>query len=203
MYINEETGLKKPGITLFKKVLGILGCFFFMFSIILPFCHTLYFVTTEWQVIPEYGTPYSCSTYYWSFRTLYELNTLGGLMKHTPIYYWFYESGFYECIPGPLLSNVFLAIFLAQLLTLVSEITSAFLNKRILASIPLASSSLVVILMIHTNIVLSPSNIATDSYQLGYWLTYPAIILFLFYFILNIVNKKRSNTYTPTPTLTQ
>lgn len=181
------------------KISVTLGCLFFLFSTILPFYHRAYFVAS---MIPEYKPYYS--TYYWSFRALQESrNLFGGYGTPRSIDYWFYETGFYDYVPGPLLSKVLIVIFVAQLLTLVSGIASVFFNRRILAPAPLALCSLVTVLMIYTDIVLSQSNIAVDPYLLGYWFTYPAIILFLLSFILNIVGKKRSITYTPTHTLTQ
>jgi hypothetical protein len=150
-------------------------------------------------MIPEYKPYYS--TYYWSFRVLQESrNLFEGYGTSKSIEYWFYEPGFYDYVPGPLLSRVLVVIFVVQLLTLVSGIASVFFNRRILALAPLALCSLVTVLMIYTNIVLPQSNFAVDSYLLGYWFTYPAIMLFLLSFILNIADKKRSITYTPTHT---
>jgi hypothetical protein len=183
-------------LRIFGKISVTLGCLFFLFSTILPFSHTVRFGDSQ---IPEYKPYYS--TYYWSFRALQESrNLFGGYGTSRPIEYWFYEPGFYDYVPGPLLSRVLVVIFVAQLLTLVSGIASVFFNRRILALAPLALCSLVTVLMIYTSIVLPQSRFAVDSYLLGYLFTYPAIMLFLFSFILNIADKKRSITYTPTHT---
>lgn len=184
-------------LTILREISVTLGCLFFLFSMILPFYHNAYFVVS---LIPEYKPYYS--TYYWSFRVLQEsYNLFDG--THRSVDYWLYEAGFYDYVPGPLLSKVLVVIFVVQLLILVSGIASVFFNRRIFALAPLALCSLVMALMIYTNIVLSQSNIAVDYFLLGYWFTYPVIILFLFSFLLSITSKRRSITYTPTHTLTQ
>lgn len=187
-------------LRIFGKISVTLGCLFFLFSTILPFSHTVRFGDS--MMIPEYKPYYS--TYYWSFRALQESrNLFEGYGTSKSIEYWFYEPGVYDYVPGPLLSRVLVVIFVAQLLTLVSGIASVFFNRRILALAPLALCSLVTVLMAYTSIVLSQSRFAVDYYLLGYWFTYPAIMLFLFSFILDIVGKKRSITYTPTRKLAQ
>jgi hypothetical protein len=153
------------------------------------------------------------ATYWWSFILLQEISFFGvsqGITPHTDI--WFFQLGSY--IPGLSLSSyVLVVIFVAQLLTLATGIASVFHDRRILALAPLALCSLVIVLMTYTNMVLATTKLVfTPGYSsqvidstilLGYWFTYPAVILFLLSFILNIVSKKRSSASTPTPTLTQ
>jgi hypothetical protein len=153
-------------------------------------------------MISEYIRYYS--VYYWSLKAEYTPHSLfGGFRVPMSLDYWFYETGFYDYVLGPSLSKVFVIIFAAQLLTLITGTASVFFNRRILALAPLTFSFFVTILMIYTNVVLSKSNIAVDPYLPGYWLTYPASIMLVFSLILNIASEKRSITYTPTPTLTQ
>lgn len=184
------------------KIPVTLGFLFFLFSTILPFYRRAYF---GFSMIPEYKPYYS--TYYWSFRVLQESrNLFGGYGTPRFIDYWFYEPSFYDYVPGPLLSNVLVVIFAAQILTLLSAIASVFFSRRILELAPLVLCSLVIVLMTHTSIILSASNIALDPYQLGYWLTYPSILLFLLSLIVSRVFKKKNDqnhvTYKPTHTLT-
>jgi hypothetical protein len=181
-----------------RKVIVILGCLFFLFSIILPFYHQIFYYGNS--MIEE---SFYYSTYYWSFRVSRESGRVftSTILQSTD--YWFYQPAFYDFFLRSLLYNVLVAIFVAQLLTLATAIASVFYDRRILAFAPLALCSLVTVLMIYTNIILLPSNFLLDSYLLGYWFTYPAILMFLISFILDITSRKRSSTYTRTPTLTQ
>jgi hypothetical protein len=205
--VNLKSMSSKPVTINVRKVIVILGCLFFLFSMILPFYHLTYFVSGMIE--------FQNSTYYWSFRVSQEISYSFGPIMTPHIDIWFFQPGFYHYnIPGSSLSiYVLVVIFVAQLLTLITGIASVFHDRRILALAPLALCSLVIVLMTYTNTVLATtksvflarytSQVTNSTILLGYWFTYPAIILYLSYSILSIVDKKRSNTYTPTPTLTQ
>jgi len=195
--------LKRLGITLLRKILGTLGCLLFLFSIILPFYHLAYFVSG----IIEFQN----STYYWSFRVSQEVSFFEPSRAPWHTDTWFFQPSFYN--PGSSLSICVLAIFVAQLLTLATGIASVFYDRRLLTLAPLALCSLAIVLMTYTNTVLAASKsvfladytsqVTNSTILPGYWFTYPAVALFLLSFILNIVSKKRSSTYTLTSTLTQ
>jgi hypothetical protein len=198
----EESSLKRLGIDLFRKILGILGCLLFLFSMILPFYHLTYFVSSMIE--------FQNSTYYWSFRASQEVSFFEPprAPQHTDT--WFFQPGFYN--PGSSFSiYVLVVIFVAQLLTLATGIASVFHDRRLLTLAPLALCSLAIVLMTYTNTVLATtksvfllgytSQVTNSTTLLGYWFTYPAVTVFLLSFILNIVSKKRSSAYTPTLTL--
>jgi hypothetical protein len=204
-----KLGLKRLGITLLKKTLGILSCLFFLCSIIFPFCSIVYFGFLR---IPEYNG-YD-SNYYWSFKALHESYHLRWEPPESRTEYWFYENEFYQYMPGPSLSYLLVFMLATQVLTLSTGIASLLFNRRVLALAPLTLCFVVMVLMTYTNTVLlrtdsalypySGSSMITNPAVLpGYWFTYPAIMLFLLSFILNIADKKRSITYTPTHAQTQ
>lgn len=177
-------------VHILQKVFVIAGCVVAFCSTISPFYHAVHL----WgSIIPE--DMHTSSTYYWSFRATYNYRNLW-FGTSSSAEYTFYEHGFYDYVPGPLLSRVLVVMFSAQLAALISGIASAFFNRRILAFAPLAMYSLVTVLMISVNI-LSVPNLAVDSYQLGYWLAYLAILLFLLSLVSNLAFKKRSITHTP------
>lgn len=203
--------MKRPGIALFKKILGILGCMLFTCSIILPFFNIAYIGLIR---IPE-ALGHDV-IYYWSFKASYGTTSLPFEPFTPSVEYWFYENGFYQYVPGPSISYLLLLMLITQILTLSTGIASLFFNRRVLTLAPLALCSLATVMMTYTIIALPKTNStlypfrSRDSFAIigseiltGYWLTYTAIILFLFYFILSIIDKKKDSTYTPTPTQTQ
>ena len=200
--------MKRLRITLFKKILGILSCLFFLCSIIFPFCSTHSCMLL--LRIPEHNG-YN-SNYYWSFKALHESYHFPWEPPESRTEYWFYENEFYQYMPGPNLSYLLVFMFATQVLTLSTGIASLLFNRRVLVLAPLTLCFVVMVLMTYTTVLLRPdsvlypywgSSIIALAVLPGYWFTYPAIILFLLSFILNIVGKKRSITYTPSYTQTQ
>jgi hypothetical protein len=79
---------------------------------------------------------------------------------------------------------VLIFVFMAQILTLATGITAIFINRRIFTLVSATLCSMVTVLMTYTNISRSELSLTSDSYQQGYWLTYPSIVLFIVSFIL-------------------
>jgi hypothetical protein len=94
-------------------------------------------------------------------------------------------------------------MFAAQVLTLGTGIVSIFVNNRALASIPVITNATVIGLMIYVIQVLLERNFALTPYQLGYWLTYPSMLLFLSAFVLKQISREYVKEITYTPTQTQ
>jgi hypothetical protein len=162
------------------KVTLMVGCLLFMGSAIFPFYYIFYFVSPHHM--PE-GNGGEYLIYYWSFRTTSHFSPKGWLDDYVTDY-WFYDNGFYEYVPGPTLSWVFILMLAAQVLTLVIGIASIFITNRLLALFPIVTCATVIGLMIYAIQVLLKSNFALTPHQPGYWLTYPSILLFLLAFVL-------------------
>jgi hypothetical protein len=107
---------------------------------------------------------------------------------------WLYEKVFYEYYAKPGIPYVLILILTFQILTLTTAIASAFFGKRVFSLSAVITCSVIIGLM--TFVSLSPSrpNTFFYSYQPGYWLTYPSMILFLLAFILSLIAKKKRTT---------
>jgi glucan phosphoethanolaminetransferase (alkaline phosphatase superfamily) len=110
---------------------------------------------------------------YWSYMAISSSGTKVFLNN-----YWFNNNDLAS--PSSLgISWIIVAIFLLQVLTLTSAIVS-LLRLRKIRIIPFVSSIIIVFLMIQVNLKTSETPfIGPGTYQLGYWLTYVSIILFL------------------------
>lgn len=170
------------GIFALQKITAILGCLLFLCSAFLPFYHLSQYDGTLKQTY---------SIYYWSFKSSYPIywSASYGDGQSTGLYrfvdYWFYDYWFHDPFLTEFrLSWVLIFMFVAQILTLATGIATILINKRILTLIPAILCSTVTVLMTYTNISLTELNLTLDSSQLGYWLTYPSLALFIVSFIL-------------------
>ena len=81
-----------------------------------------------------------------------------------------------------------LAMFIFQALVLAFGIASIHFKRRVMLAAPVCLSVAVLGLMLYTGEILGYSN---EDYQLGYYLVFPSLALFLSAFILNEVTKKQ------------
>lgn len=158
-----------------RRVLLILGCLLFLGSVLSPFL----FVTQS-SIIPEDSDRIS----YWSFKS--STQQVRSLHLYQTVEYWFYDYWVKEYAYGPEFPLVFVFMLVAQILTLITGVASIFLNKRILALAPA-----VLCLMVTASMVYAGTSLRFwHSYQQGYWLTYPSMLLFLVAFILRTKVKR-------------
>jgi TRAP-type mannitol/chloroaromatic compound transport system permease small subunit len=79
-------------------------------------------------------------------------------------------------------------MLVAQILTLITGVASVFLNKKILALAPAILCPMVTALMVYVGTSFRSWEI---SYQQGYWLTYPSMLLFIAAFTLSLLRHKK------------
>jgi hypothetical protein len=109
---------------------------------------------------------------YWSYKAF-----LGNGNEVFLNSYWFNNG-------DPALANysgiswILVAIFLLQIITLGSGMFSLLKAKKI-RIIPFVSSMVTIFLMIQVYLRTSEVSLGLQRYQLGYWLTYPSMFLFL------------------------
>ena len=161
-----------------RAVITILGCLFFMFSFIFPFC----FVGLA---VPGGRT----STCYWSYE--YDYHVVADLRGSGSIHqlfsdYWFNPS--LSVVPS--ISWALILLFAVQILTLAFGVAFVVSNRRTLSFEPILFGVAALVLMTYTGEMLFRS-FYSNQYQLGYYLVYPSVVLFLCAFALNEVVKKR------------
>lgn len=164
-----------------RTVITILGCLLFVLSFISPFyCIGFAF--------PGGRT----SIYYWSYKCDYHV--IADLRGSSSIQQWFSDYWF-----NPILSVVssitlaLILLFAIQILTLVFGVAFIVSDRRTLSFEPIMLSTVVLILMTYSAQVIS-RNEYSNQYQLGYYLVYPSVVLFVCAFALNEVVKKRQTT---------
>jgi len=163
-------------ISLLRRMLLLLGCLLFSWSVVVP----LYNYTPMTMIESHY------SILYWSFKVeirRYGFLTLEGVTQKWFFDYWFGDS--YRNFSGS--SWLFLAMFVTQIVTLAMGIVLVFNAKKTIAAVQAAACLTTMLLMGYQNILLSGSNVIVYSYQLGYWLTYPSLVLFIINFVLTLV----------------
>jgi uncharacterized membrane protein YdjX (TVP38/TMEM64 family) len=107
--------------------------------------------------------------------------------------FWFYQYwiGSYEFTFD--IQSVLIPMFGVQLLTLVLGLLSIRFSRRTLLSAPVLVSSLAAALTTYAGEKISTDvEVLSGGYQLGYYLVYPAIGMFLLVFLVNEVTKKGS-----------
>lgn len=161
-----------------RMVLLILGCLLFLGSAIFPFLHEI----RPASIIPED----SDRTSYWSLKCFTQ--QVRSLFLYQTVEYWFYDYWVKEYAYKSELPLVFVFMLVAQILTLISGVASVFLNKRILALAPAILCPMVTALMVYVGTSLRSWEI---SYQQGYWLTYPSMLLFIAAFTLSLLSHKK------------
>jgi hypothetical protein len=179
-----------PITSLLRRLLVLLACFVFLWSIVSPFYR---YVRVGFGII-EVG---SFASLYWSFT-----EQIIGLSKHYLgavleqkwfLDYWFGNFdinyfGFFLLHP---------AMFVAQVITLTAGIFSFFKLKKTLAAVSVAACLTTLVLMVYQNLLASDTNLALDYYQLGYWLTYPSLVLFIVNFLLTLALTQARVSHSP------
>lgn len=159
-------------VFVFLKVLPtILGCLVFLFWIILPF----YYVRGRSLA----GT---IDFTYWSFKADYYGWSQGFSVYDHFLFsdYWFRNVFSLE------ISLITLAMFIVQVLVLTFGIASIHFKRRVMLATPVCLSVVVLALMLYIGEILP-----YGEYQLGHYLVFPSLALFLSAFILNEVTKKQ------------
>jgi hypothetical protein len=165
---------RKLGVFL-KALPTILGCLVFLFSIILPFYYRLPIT---------HGGP--VWTYYWSFKAVAR-GWPGAIFGQALVFpHWFFDYWFSENVFSLGNSWIPLAMFIVQALALAFGIASIHFKRRSMLAAPVCLSVAVLALMLYTSEILP-----YGDYQLGYYLVFPSLALFLSAFILNEVTKKQ------------
>lgn len=174
-----------------SDVLLISACCLFVISMGTPFLKNNQFyacahLDSEIHPMPPNCKPYP--SYYWSFQAFHTSSNRITMYGS----YWFdtFDSGPY---PPRLSAPIFLiTMFMNQILTVASGLLSLFVRERWIRLVPLASSAFVALLMIITNSVLF--GYYRLGYEIGYWLTYPPMLLFLLAFTMNLIAGKTRTT---------
>jgi len=173
--INLKSRCLTP-LGILRRVLLILGCLLFLASAISPFL----FVTRPASIIPEDWD----NTYFWSFKSsTQQIRSLR--ISQEWVEYWFYDYWVREYAFMSELSLVFPLMFVVQILTLIAGTASIFINRGTLA--PAILCPMITASMIYVE----KTFIHWHSYQQGYWLTYPSMLLFIVAFILSLATHKK------------
>ena len=170
-------------LVMLRRVFMMLGCLLFLSSTILPFLHEI----RPASIIPED----SDRTSYWSLKC--STQQVRSLFLYQTVEYWFYDYWVKEYAIRSELPLVFVFMLLGQILTLITGVASVFLYKKILALAPAILCPTVTALMVYVGTSFRSWEI---SYQQGYWLTYPSMLLFIAAFTLSLVIHKRQTKLT-------
>jgi hypothetical protein len=161
-------------LDILRKALVVIACVVFLFSVISPF------YTISMKTLAG-----GSSTYYSSYESDYQYAIMAhfGSSKTWFSDYWFSPYlGVGLGIPW-----ILIAMFIIQVLTLLFGVASIIFNRRILSFAPVLLSLLTIALMVYTGMV---EQIYLGEYQLGFYLVFPSLVLFLSAFVLNEVRKK-------------
>jgi hypothetical protein len=152
-------------------------------SVVEPFFATDLILSSWWesQVITK------VSLSYWSYKAV--INP--GHQQVFFIDFWF--SHFPIPMFQPQISVAFIELFLAQVLTLAAGLLSLAVKRIGIRIVPFLSSITVTVLMNHA--YSATVTHFSSIYQLGYWLMYPSIFLFLCAFGLSLAAKKRQTAH--------
>lgn len=83
---------------------------------------------------------------------------------------------------------ILISMFTIQVLTLLFGVASIIFNRRMLSFAPVLLNLLTIALMVYTGMM---EEVYPGEYQLGFYLVFPSLVLFLFAFVLNEMTKKR------------
>jgi len=167
------------------------ACCIFLISTLNPFI-TAHYYFPHWRQLPVIR---NFTVAYWSYKAFASENEV--FLNS----YWFNNA-------DPALTSyvdiswILVTMFLLQVLTLTSSIISLLKIKGI-RIIPFVSSALTILLMIQVYVKASGATPSLKTYQLGYWLTYPAIFLYLYALIFHLHSYREKTLYTPNHTLSQ
>jgi hypothetical protein len=160
-------------IRFLSDVLIVSATCLFGLSIVEPLMSSR-FVWNRWYQMPEMTR---VSVTYWSYRAIVVPNIHMQLLFNN---YWFVHNTYVPIVFFDM-SWSLVALFLTQVLTILSSLLSFFSRKKARA-IPVILSIVVVALMIHTHSIANLFPPSSVQYEPGYWLSYPSA--FIFYFAL-------------------
>jgi hypothetical protein len=161
------------------RILSTLIAFFvFLFSIVFSFYH-ITFGSLE----------YSDATY-WSYKADHFLFVLKPVSSQSWFFHYWFGDNNPSYIIGSWVSWILLAMFAIQILTLAFGAASLVIDRRIILSVPLCLSLTVLAMMFYVGYRLSSFNYG-GGYQLGYYLVFPSVAMFVSAFALNEVVKKK------------
>lgn len=161
-----------------RRVITILGCLIFLISFISPF------YTISMKTLAG-----GSSTYYWSYVSdyHYSIDFHFGSSQYWFSNYWF--SPYLDV--GLRIPWILVSMFTIQALTLLFGVASMIFNRRMLSFAPVLLSLSTIALMVYTDMI---EEIYFGEYQLGYYLVYPSVAMFIFAFLLNEETKKMQAT---------
>jgi hypothetical protein len=114
--------------------------------------------------------------------------------------YWFYDYWFYPLVALGM-TWVLISLFAVQILTLMFGLFFTISNRRILSFQPVIFSIATLLLMTYTGERINElyGNASYQGqYQLGYYLVYPSVVMFVFAFLLNEVRSRKKMEATET-----
>ena len=167
-------------LVMLRRVLMMLGCLLFLSSMFLPFLHE----DRRYNIEEDLDR-----TAYWSFKSLtQQIRSASFPQPLATVEYWFHDYWIREYAYRSELLLVFAFMFVIQILTLIAGSASVFLNEKILALTPAILCPMVTALMVYVGTSFRSWEI---SYQQGYWLTYPSMLLFIAAFTLSLLSHKK------------
>jgi hypothetical protein len=177
--------LREPSARSFSvliKILSILGCISFLFSVFYPFFSA------------EYSDGFFISLtriQFWSFKS-YTAQSFPFLRMAPTIYeYWFLDYWVKESAYRSEFLILFPLMFIAQVSTLITGMASLLVRRKLLAYLPVVLCSIVIALM--TYVSMSSEVSWNWQYQNGFWLALVSFFSFLSVPILEQEQKKNSN----------
>jgi len=171
--------------------LVVVGCLVFLFSVIFPFYHVSTFMGLE---------GYQQSTNYWSYKydyywSYFLFGSHFGSSQQWFSDYWFapYSASSLGLSLGLGIPWILLPMFIIQVLTLLFGVAFIIFNRRILGFAPVLLGLLTIALMVYVGMF--PYGVGiSGTYQLGFYLVFPSLFLFLSAFALNELTKKQQTS---------
>jgi hypothetical protein len=131
--------------------------------------------------------------HYWSYE--YDYHYYASLRGSGSGHQWFFDYWFNPNLSvGPTMPLALISLFAVQVLTLMFGVVFIISSRRTLSFEPIMLSIAVLVLMTYIGKILSGYvriSLYPSQYQLGYYLVYPSVVLFVCAFALNEVVKKR------------
>jgi hypothetical protein len=183
MTVPETAKTRFTRVRVLEVALTVGACLVFLASVAFPF----YRFMPSVMYFPGHGD--HPIEYLWA----YKLRTEYLLRTHSPEEFWFDNYWLRQTTTQyDNLQLVLPSVFVAQIVTVAAAIASIVWRKRILALIPVIGCSIVIALTMSANVTLSTENaFVVDTYQIGYWLAYPALGLLIPRFLLTLKPRQR------------
>jgi hypothetical protein len=167
-------------IRLLSDILLLSACCLFLISVVEPFLTSSRLTWGQ-----PVGTRVNVD--YWSYKA----SVMSDHETHIFSDYWF---AYYDYIPIFMtrIPTFLIGLLMIQILTIAVGVLSLGLRKGWIRLVPFVSSATVILLMffIHNEL----EKYAIINYEVGYWLVYPSMLLFLLAFMMNSLTGKRRTT---------